>query len=354
MKICVVSFHTSPLTPAGSGKSGGMNIFINNLYKRLAKYCKIDIYVYGNNGCVELGENIRVIYIDHDLSDFADAILNTHISKNYDIIHTHYWLSGIIGLLIRKKINIPWLHSFHTIEMFKRTIQDKQRIEIENEIIESCDFVVSPTRKEASEIKKLFPLSRIITIPHGVDTHTFHPSTDGHRTLLFVGRVDPIKGLDLLIDAIRLYNKDVKLNIVGGPSKGEDNYENIKSYASGLRINFTGRIKHNQLIEYYSKAAMVIVPSYYESFGLVGLEAMASARPVIGFKDTGLAETVGKDAGILVERSERKLARAITHLMECPELRYNIGLTGRKKALLYDWQNIARLYCDIYEEISKN
>lgn len=354
MRICVISYHSSPLEPAGSGTSGGMNIFITNLYKKLARSCKIDIYVYGKKSCVLLGPNIEVIHLNHQsLDNFADAIINYHIDRQYNIIHTHYWLSGMVGLLMKKMVKIPWLHSFHTVEMFKGAATNRLRIEIEKEIIKSCDFIISPTYHEALVIKELFPKSQVITIPHGVDTRRFTPGSDGDKNLLYVGRIDPIKGLDILIDALRLLKCDVKLNIIGGPSKGRENYEKIKSYAKGLRVNFIGRVSHNQLSEHYQKSSMVIIPSYYESFGLVGLETMASAKPVIGFDDTGLSETVGKDAGILVKRNTRNLANAIVHLINNQVLRHNLGKVGRKKALYYDWHNIASSYLLTYEKIIK-
>ena len=358
MKICVVSYHTSPLTPAGSGKSGGMNILIANLYKYLAKTCKksceVDIFVYGNKKSCALTDNIRVIFLDQsNARDFAEAIIYHHDRSKYDILHTHYWLSGIIGMCVRKKIRIPWIHSFHTIERFKGAIKDKSRVEVENEISRKCDFIMSPTAKESFDLRRLYPGVNAITLPHGVDTARFRPSPNGHSTLLFVGRVDPIKGLDILIDALREIEEKVDLNIIGGPSKGEKNFKNIKAYAQDLKVNFIGQVMHEQLFKYYQNAGIVIIPSYYESFGLVGLEAMASARPVIGFHDTGLAETVGSDAGLLVKRNKITLAKAIVQLIDNQKLRYQMGTTGRKKAHMFNWQHIANRYLRTYEEISK-
>ncbi|MGB3342109.1 MAG: glycosyltransferase [bacterium] len=358
MKICVVSYHTSPLTPAGSGKSGGMNILIANLYKHLAKTCgkscEVEIFVYGNKKSCALTDNIRVIYLDQSNSrDFAEAIIYCHNRSKYDILHTHYWLSGLIGMAVRKKIHIPWIHSFHTIERFKGAIKDKSRVEVENEISRKCDFIISPTVKESFNLKRLYPGVNAMTLPHGVDTARFRPSPNGHSTLLFVGRVDPIKGLDILIDALREIGKKVQLNVIGGPSKGKKNLENIKAYAQDLEVNFIGQVKHEQLLKYYQNAGIVIIPSYYESFGLVGLEAMASARPVIGFQDTGLAETVGSDAGLLVKRNKTILAKAIVRLIDNQELRYQMGTTGRKKAHMFNWRHIANRYLRAYEEISK-
>jgi D-inositol-3-phosphate glycosyltransferase len=358
MNIGVISYHTSPLAPAGAGKSGGMNVLIMNLYKYIAlmcqKSCRVDIFVYGNKKNCNIKDNIRVVYIDQSkFRDFADAVIAFHHLNKYDVLHTHYWLSGIIGIYIRQCINIPWVHTYHTIERFKGYVKNKSRIEVEDEISRKCDAVISPTEKESFELKKIHPYIKTITLPHGIDLTAFRPSPDGHSDLLFVGRVDPIKGLDILIDAMRKIKHGVKLTIIGGPSKGEKNLEDIKAYAHNLRISFLGRVAHKDLSPYYQNAGIVIVPSYYESFGLVGLEAMASARPVIGFNDTGLAETIGSDAGLLVPRNATTLANAIIKLLHDPNLRYQMGFNGRKKVLAYEWRRIAKEYIATYEQITK-
>lgn len=352
MRICVISYHSSPLAPAGSGRSGGMNIFISNLYRILARYHEIDIFTYGEGETCEIGPGVKVIFLDRqDLADFADGVIGYHTIRRYNLIHTHYWLSGIIGLIIKKFVKISWVHTFHTVEIFKGIERDRMRIEVEAEIAQRCDLIISPTNQEASAIRASFPRARVITIPHGVDVQKFTPGVDGSSSLLYVGRIDPIKGLDLLIDALRLLNSEIRLDIIGGPSKGEYELESLKAYASGLRVNFLGPIPHRSLPRYYQRASVVAIPSCYESFGLVGLEAMASARPVVGFARAGLSETVGNDAGILVKRCVPDLARVIALLIDNRELRQTLGSSGRKKALNYEWPNIARRYLITYEKI---
>ena len=355
MRIAVISYHSSPLDPVGAGKSGGMNICISHLYQALSQYCEIDIFTCGKRGKTRVGSLINVIHLPcEDLRNFSDTIIGYHKSRRYDIMHTHYWLSGLVGLFTKNRMNIPWVHSLHTVEMLKTIKKDEMRIEVEEEIMRSCNLIISPTVKEAYEIKKMYPYVKIMTIPHGVDIQRFTPSVDGHSKLLFVGRIDPIKGLDLLIDALRFLKSDISLDVVGGASKGEHNFESIKTYAGGLPVRFLGPVEHNELKQHYQKSGILIVPSYYESFGLVALEAMASARPVIGFKDTGLAETVGEDAGILVKRNKRNLAEAISHLIGNRSLRHRLGETGRKKALNFEWNKIAGKYLKIYGEISED
>ncbi len=355
MRICVVSYHSSPLEPIGAGSSGGMNVFTSNLYARLARFCTVDIFTYGKSARVTFHDNVNIYYIDKkNLVEFADEVMQHHVLLRYDIIHTHYWLSGIIGLHLKKAAKIPWVHTFHTIETFKTIKKNKVRIEIEEEIMRSCDIILSPTTKEKRALATHTPRAQVIAIPHGVDTTRFTARVDGSSNLLYVGRIDPIKGLELLIDALRLLNNNLRLDIVGGPSQKQGDLESIKSYAKGLRISFTGPVSHDELTHYYEHAAMVILPSYYESFGLVALEAMASARPVIGFEDTGLSETVGNRAGILVERNTRELARAIAFLISNKTTRYDLGNHGSKVVKNYDWSRIARVYLKTYEEIAKN
>jgi D-inositol-3-phosphate glycosyltransferase len=352
MRICVVSYHSSPLAPVGAGKSGGMSIVIRSLYGRMAQFADIDIFVRGDEGIVEMGPGIRLIHVQRfDTHGFAEAIINHNAVHRYDLVHTHYWLSGVIGLQLRHLLKVPWLHTLHTVEVLKTIRQDKTRIEIEEEIIRLCDLVVSPTKQEAVAIKMRYPDARTIAVPHGVDTGQFTPSPNGHDKILFVGRIDPIKGIHLLIDALRHVKHDINLTVVGGPSKGARNSEDLKTYAAGLPIDFVGQVRHENLKEYYKKSAILVVPSHYESFGLVGLEAMASARPVVGFSHTGLQETVSEDAGILVRMGARNLARAINMLMGDCGLRQKLGRIGRERALRYDWSNIAREYKRVYEKI---
>ncbi|MBE0433461.1 glycosyltransferase [candidate division WOR-3 bacterium] len=352
MRICVVSYHASPMARVGAGKSGGMSIVIRSLYGYLARFAEIDIFTQGSRGIIEPGPRMRLIHIaEHDPQRFAAAIAGHHHRRQYDLMHTHYWSSGVVGLYARRGLRIPWLHTLHTVEVLKTMRRDKTRIEIEEEIMRACDLVVSPTRQEAAAISARYPEVRVITIPHGVDTRRFTPTRNGHHNILFVGRIEPIKGIHFLIDALKILKLDVGLTLVGGSSKGAANLEGIRTYAAGLPVEFAGQVEHDRLAGYYSRAAMLAVPSHYESFGLVGLEAMASARPVVGFSHTGLQETVGRDAGILVKMGAGDLARAIQTLLADHGLRYRLGRRGWQKARAFDWSRIAHIYQRTYERI---
>lgn len=354
LSIAVVSYHSSPLDPPGSGKSGGMSICISQLYRELSRFCEIDIFTCGEHHVEFLNPNLRVVHLPcENIEKFSDTCIHYYLRRRYDVLHTHYWLSGMVGLSMLRRISVPWVHTLHTVEMLKSNGRDRLRIEIEDEIMRSCDLVISPTEREAFALTERLPGASVAVIPHGVNVRQFTPSQNGHTRLLFVGRIDPIKGLDVLVDALRIAGGDIRLDIVGGASKGIDNLENLRAYAEGLPVHFHGTVRHEEIATYYQNSSILVVPSYYESFGLVALEAMASARPVVGFRDTGLAETVGNDAGILVERNARNLGQALTYLLERHDQCRRLGLRGRRKAEDYAWGGIAKKYERVYEEICK-
>jgi len=355
MRMCIISYHTSPLAPPGTGTSGGMNVFIARLYEQLSPSAQIDVFIRGQHESVRVNDRMRIIYLpEHDLDGFAQHILNYHEQARYDIVHSHYWLSGLIARIIRDRIGIPWIHSFHTIEHLKGITVDPHRVDAEHDIMRMADYIISPTKHERNDILKIHPRARIVVIPHGVDTRTFTPSMNGHKRLLFVGRITRIKGLDVLIDALRFMNCNTELTVVGGAAKDKNTFDSIRTYARGLPVNFIGTVPHESLGTHYRSSSLVIIPSYYESFGLVALEAMASGRPVIGFNDTGLMEIVGDSGGLLIRRNERILARTIEHLLKDETTGMDLGARGRIKALLYDWSNIVSIYRATYETIINN
>lgn len=332
-----------------------MSICISQLYRELSRYCEIDIFTCGKNHVERLNPNLRVIYLPcENIARFSDTCIEYFLRRRYTVLHTHYWLSGMVGLQMRKRVPLPWIHTLHTVEMLKTIKKDRTRIEIEEEIVRNCDMVISPTEREAFAIRERHRETRVLVIPHGVDIKQFRPSPNGHARLLFVGRIDPIKGLDVLIDALRMIKQDIRLDIVGGPSKDKGNLESVKAYAENLPVHFHGAVKHGALASYYRNASILVVPSYYESFGLVALEAMASARPVIGFDDTGLSETVGSDAGILVERNKKNLGAALSYLINGHDACFELGMNGRRKAEGFAWEIIASKYRRTYGAIGKD
>ncbi|MEJ2568305.1 MAG: glycosyltransferase [candidate division WOR-3 bacterium] len=352
VKICIISYHTSPVASVGEGSSGGMSIFLSDLCKRISKNMEVDIFCRGKENEKNV-DRCNLIYLNSmSLEEFQEKIIRFHVKKKYDIIHSHYWLSGIVAKRIKKLFPaLTWVHSFHTIEALKRVTCDKDRIEKEKDIIHLCDFIVSPTYAEKRWIKESYPEVSVQVIPHGVSNRDFPFGKDESRNILFVGRVDPVKGIELLVESLKFIKGDFVLNIVGGPSKDIAYYENMKVNASRYPVSFFGKMPHKELYKIYQNSCMLVLPSYYESFGLVALEAMSCGRPVVGFSDTSLSKVVSKRAGIFVKRNTREFARAINFLLNNKSKSYDFGKQASKRAFAFNWEITSRRYIEFYKKI---
>ncbi len=354
VKICIISYHTSPFASVGEGSSGGMSIYLSNLCRRISKNMEVDIFCRGIKKEKKV-DRCNLIYLNGmNLEEFQEEIIRFHIKKKYDILHSHYWLSGIVAKKIKKIFpDLTWIHSFHTIEALKRVTYDEVRIEKEKDITRLCDFIVSPTHEEKQWIEQWHPEVSVEVIPHGVSNRDFPFGKDGSRNILFVGRIDPVKGIELLMESLKFIRGDFVLNIAGGPSKDISYYENIKDNTSKYPIRFFGKVPHKELYKIYQNSCMLVLPSYYESFGLVALEAMSSGRPVVGFSDTSLSEVVGEKAGIFVKRNTREFAHAINFLLNNKSKRYDFGKKASKISYAYSWEKTSRRYIEFYRKIAK-
>lgn len=353
-KICIISYHASPFASVGEGSSGGMSVYLSNLCKRISSNLEVDIFCRGVKE-EKTVDKCNLIYLnDSSMEQFKEEIIEFHEKKKYDILHSHYWLSGIIANNIKSVFpDLTWIHSFHTVEALKKVTADMARIEAEKDIMYSCDFVISPTCREKDWIEKLYPKASVLVVPHGVSPRDFPYGKDGSRNILFVGRIDPVKGLELLVESLKFIKGDFTLNIAGGPSKDISYYEDIKTKISRYHVRSFGKVPHKELYKLYQNSCMLVLPSYYESFGLVALEAMSCGRPVVGFSDTYLPEVVGDKSGIFVDRNEKKLAGAIDFLLNDTSKRYDFGRTAKSRASGYSWEIISRRYIEIYRKIIK-
>lgn len=354
MKICVISYHANPHESVGAGTSGGMTIYLCNLYGRISRKVEVDVFTSNRSYTCKLG-NARIIHIDaENTNEFTSKTLNYMNNQKYDLIHSHYYLSGLSGMKIAEILQIPWVHSFHTVEAFKNIKKDRERIEIEWDIICKSDYLISFTQHEYLNIKKFFPDSKILVIPHGVEINRFQKTRDGNSKLLFVGRIAPIKGLDILMDSLKYIDSKFQLTIIGDKSKNDYYFNSLKGNFKGQRINFKGTVPHESIQQNYSQSSITVIPSFYESFGLVALESMASGRPIIGFNDTGIAEFVGDKAGIFIKRNSRNLARTIEFLLRNKTLTHQMGKIGSEISTKYSWDKVAEVYIDKYRKIIKN
>ena len=214
MRICVVSYHASPVASVGEGTSGGMSVYLSNLYNRISRYAEVDIFCRGTKKDEKIG-NCNLVYLNNlKMSEFTEKIIGFHEKNKYDILHSHYWLSGVVANKVKNAFpSLPWVHSFHTIETLKKVTRNKVRIETEREIMRLCDFIISPTSREKEWIKKLYPKAHAEVIPHGVSSRDFPFRKDGSRNVLFVGRVDPVKGIELLVESLKFIRGDFTLNV---------------------------------------------------------------------------------------------------------------------------------------------
>lgn len=405
-RVAMICFHSCPLAAPGYEESGGMNVYVRELSKKLAgRGLMVDVYTRRKSsslpGVVEFAEGCRVIHVRAGpsspisknllwlyLNEFARGVFHYAASQDisYDIIHSHYWLSGLVALGLREIWDLPIVHMFHTLGRAKNSAargamgkESEKRIRGEAEVLSEADVVVASSNVEKSQMKGLYGAraDKIRVVPCGVDLNLFRPmedaaarriaGLDGSKVVLFVGRIDPIKGIDSLIKALAFLklrepdlSKRLKLMIVGGGSSEEDPESlRLKKIASRLgaenSIIFAGPREQYLLPAYYCAAEVTVLPSRYESFGMVALEAMACGSPVIA-TDVGGLPSIVKDGltGYIVAGDDwRALAGKIALVMRDEKLRQRLGAAGIAVAKNFNWNfiadNIGRIYISAVE-----
>jgi D-inositol-3-phosphate glycosyltransferase len=317
------------------------------------------------------------------LDEFVDGVDAWRIARSidYDLIHAHYWLSGVAALRLKARWSVPVMQMFHTLGRLKnrvaRTAAEQEpaiRLHEETRIVGDCDRIVAANVVERAELLRDYgaPASRIATIPCGVDTDLFVPGDRGpararlgldeRPMLLWVGRVAPIKGLDTLLDAVarlRATGRAARLLIVGG-----DTDEPMSDHEVSLRrrierldladsVCFVGPQPQSVLPVYYAAADVTVLPSYYESFGMVALEAMACGSPVIASRVGGLVTTVrdGVTGFLVADGDVEALAERIGALVADPDLRWRVGREGVRWAAQHRWACVAEAVCKEYASL---
>jgi D-inositol-3-phosphate glycosyltransferase len=385
-----------------------MNVYVRDLSREfLRRGHAVDIYTRSQDPTVphitmDIGRGGRVIHVPagpeqpyskyevyDNLPEFTSGVLSRVAADGieYDLIHSHYWLSGRVALELRKLWGIPIAHMFHTLGKMKdqvaRTPQQQEpsrRIQVEEELVNSVDRIVAATPTDQEQIVSLYGADPglIRVIPPGVDPQRFHPIPPARareqigldpasKTILFVGRIEPLKGTDTLLWAISLIARKqpelirgMCVPIIGGnPYKIEDNDEMVRLHALrrelgiGDMVTFMGAQDQDALPYYYSAAEMVVMPSDYESFGMVALEAMACGTPVIASDVGGLAHLVkhGRTGYRVPARDPGALADKITRLLSDTGLRMRMGHRAACWAEGYSWSLIADRMEDMYAEL---
>ncbi|MGB9668857.1 MAG: glycosyltransferase [Anaerolineales bacterium] len=412
MRIAMISYHTCPLATLGGKDTGGMNVYVRDLTKQLGAFgITVDVFTRSQDEHVphvlhELGYGNRVVHVpagpEHPLpkselithsEKFVEEILNFSQRKNiqYDIIHSHYWMSGIAALNLKKRWGTPIVHMFHTLGKMKqrvgKTTEEREgdyRINGEREVIKGVDRIIAATPAEFAQLQWLYnaDVNKISIIPPGVDTSHFYPIPQDEakefigiprcqRMILFVGRVEPLKGLDTLLRAVLIMrqngswsNNPFCLAIVGGVADDDlENSDNEQGRINQLRedfglkdlVIFLGNKSQDTLPYYYSAAEIVVMPSTYESFGMVALEAMACGTPVVASNVGGLAYLVKDEVtGFTVPVEEPEtLATRINELISDKSLRNRMSEEAVKFAMNYRWESIAQQIMAVYDDLIK-
>jgi D-inositol-3-phosphate glycosyltransferase len=335
VKICLISFHSCPYSSLGGNGSGGMSVYLKELTSALVGYpeVRVDIFTRARTAiCVEakdVSPQIRVIqlkagpnhaidrtdiyeYIPEFSDNMADFIYREE--EKYDIIHSHYWLSGLAGITLKNEMEVPLVHTYHTLGFMKKQVlgqrEHRCRANSEQHLAHLSDSIISPSLEEKEYLinKYGIPSAKVDVVYPGVNARLFYPvrSQNVWRevrkgvddfVLLYVGRIDPVKGLVNLVKALKFIKENnpslfrkVRVIVIGGGNKKEELSSNeelrrIKEMSdqNGLqdKLSFLGSVDHLQLKKYYSAADALVIPSLYESFGLVAVEALACGIPVI-------------------------------------------------------------------------
>lgn len=391
-KVLFISDHGDPLAPLGSKQAGGQNNYVHHLALSLEEIgYSVDVVTHW---CLEeapqiesFGKSSRVIrvaagkkgFVDKNelfnlLPDFYKEMKTIINISDYELLHTHYWLSGVLGLQIKKDFQLPWFHTNHSLGIAKQLgtgQQDKRRLYFEERILTEVDEIIATTPNEKNLILQTVPSpANINIVPIGV-ADTYHrlyekPFNFGNY-FLFVGRLEESKGIFVLLNSFReLVEKkqipaQIKLLIAGGSEADVDvkrlypNHPKLQKAIAGLedRIKFLGPKNENELAALFKNAVATVVPSYYESFGMVAAEAQACGCPVIASKVGGLQDIViPNKTGLHVTKGNiSKLAESMYSLLRKPQMLRELKNNARKFAgREFKWKNIAEKINNLYEE----
>jgi D-inositol-3-phosphate glycosyltransferase len=398
-RIAMVSMHGCPLAKLGEKDAGGMNVYVRQLGIALGGLGhQVDIFTrcqdYSSTQIVDLGPGTRVVHIEAGAVQYIDKrdlfpILpeftqrvegfrqEAHLS--YDVVHSHYWLSGWSGMVLQRDWGVPLVHMFHTLGAVKNAVarseserEPARRIAVERQVVASADRVVVANRAEKKDLMRFYdaPEGKLAIVPCGVDLQLFRPLPQDQarallnlpaqgRVILFVGRLEPIKGVDVLLDALahlRCEDCDGQLLVVGGNLDGEE-AARLRGLIQELnlsdRVRLLGAQDQSTLPYIYAAADLCVIPSFYESFGMVAIEAMACGRPVIASRAGGLQFTVRHErTGLLVPPGDSlALADALERLVKDAGLRQRMGAAGLRAAHRYSWTRVAQEIHAVYESV---
>jgi len=393
-RAAVISLHTSPLVQPGAGDSGGMNVYVREMASALAQagvecttFTRADREGLPAEVMIEPGH--RVVHVEagphhlpkEALPDVTDEFRRQVLQwidrhDRPDVIHGNYWLSGVVGHQLKHDLDVPFVSTFHTLARVKAEGGDPEpvwRDRAEAEIVNCADAICVSCVEEEQQFRRLYgdPQGRLEIIAPGVEHAFFAPGDrrgarralgldDDRTVLLFVGRLQPLKGPDVAIRTLaELPDRHARLLVVGGASGADGDAETARAHALvdelGLhdRVTFVEPQPHHILSTYYRAADVVIAPSRSESFGLVALEAAACGIPVVASAVGGLISLVddGRTGRLVEGRDPRDYARAVTDVLADPERAAAMSAAAVERARRYTWSfaaaRLRRLYSDL-------
>lgn len=391
--VAMLSMHTSPLAQPGEGDSGGMNVYVRELAAALAQ-AGVPTSVYVREWRAGLPERVavepllEVVHVPagpHDLAKeqlppvvdlFADGVRRDLVERgDATVLHANYWLSAVAGHRLKHELEMPLVTTFHTLGRVKTDAGDGEpdaRVAAERAVVGCSDAVCASNSVEAHQLAGLYGASRerLEIVPPGVDHAFFSPGdTRGARAalglggepiILFVGRIQPLKGLDVVVDALAASRSGATLVVVGGPSGpgGDDELASVRHQvaAHGLagRVRFVPPQPHHLLSTYYRAADLTVVPSRSESFGLVAAESLACGTPVVAAAVGGLT-TLVRDGGnglLLDHRDPRRWAAAIDDLLAEPGRLAAMSADAAAGGRDYTWSTTAARLRRVYADLS--
>ncbi len=384
--LALLSVHGCPFARLGERDTGGMNVYLLQIARELGRRGhRADVYtrVHDPNDpeIVELGKNARVIHIQAGPHGETKQGLHRHIPQfleglaefrerdgtDYDLVHSHYWLSCSAAMELCRRWDVPHVATFHTLARAKLEArpgeeESQARIDAEYAAMMSADSMVVSTEQERSDIARLYgvPSRKVDVVPAGVDLRMFMPmgreesrsvlGLGGGRIILAVAqRIEPLKGLDVIIEALPLLDDggETRFLIVGGDENSGPEVARLQGVAARLgvgdRVTFAGAVSQDELPAYYSAADVCVLPSYYESFGLAALEALACGTPVVASRVGGPMSFIvdGVNGFLVPERSPRAYARCLDAVMSpaCP--RSEMAEASRRTASGMGWDSVA-------------
>ncbi len=407
-RVAMLSVHTCPLAVLGGKEAGGMNVYVRELSRELGRRgIQVDVFTRTQNLITPLthtlSENARIIHLPAGprkpynknevvkyIPQFVDNIINfqQEEKKSYNLIHGHYWLSGLAGVRLREKWNVPVVQMFHTLAHLKNATarneaerEPELRAVHEAELMQKVDRIIAATPVEKAQLSWKYnaPADKIESIPCGVDLKLFRPYPQAEararlgltakRIVLLVGRIDPIKGVDVLIEAARRLiaergweAEDFQVLVVGGGSRdGQDeNPESQRLRALVQQLNLQEQIRflpsapQPQMPLYYSAADVTVMSSHYESFGMAALESQACGTPVVASRVGGLPYAVqDKCSGLLFEDNDAEaLGDQLALLLDNPIYRRTLGVQAAVRAEQFGWRVIADRMLEVYQDLT--